>query len=199
MIERRKLGNAIVCKMDANSMGFGDHSFDYVLAGFIAWDYCYDFFTSSFTAPDVRSMEIRRVLREGGHLLISSWERQDDIHWLEGQFERYLPEYVPERDAGRPIVYSRETPAGYQEILQRAGFNDIQVIRERVDFVSPDENTWWQMMTNVGWWKLFETIEADDEGKLENFKAHVFRGLQEFKAPDGIHFEKRVYIMRARK
>jgi len=185
--------------MDANNLGFPDHSFDFVLAGFIAWDYCYDFFAGSFIATDTRSAEIHRVLKEGGHVLISSWALQEDIHWLEGQFKRYLPEYTPDRDAGKPIVYSRETSEGYKEILKRAGFRDIHVIKERVDFVSPDEDTWWRMMRAVGWWKYLDEVVKTDEEELELFRHQVFQNLQQFKDEDGIHFAKQVFIIKARR
>jgi len=184
--------------MDANNLGFPDRSFDFVLAGFIAWDYCYDFFPGSFIATDTRSAEIQRVLKEGGHVLISSWALQEDIHWLEGQLQRYLPEYTPARDAGKPVVYSRETPEGYQDILKSAGFRDIYVIRERADFVSPDEETWWRMMRAVGWSKYMDEVSNSDQKKLELFRHQVFQNLHEFKDKEGIHFAKQVFIMKAR-
>lgn len=99
----------------------------------------------------------------------------------------------------RPIGMAYEKPAGYEIILQAAGFRIIEVSREAVECVSTDEEEWWQQMSNVGWDTLIEKIECKDAGQLIWIKEAIFKELQPFKHPDGIHFSKRVFFVRGEK
>ena len=90
---------------------------------------------------------------------------------------------------------SYEKVTGYDIIFQTAGFRDIEVSREAVECVSTDEEEWWQQMANVGWDTLLEKIERKDAGQLIRIKEAIFKELQPFKQPDGIHFTKRVFFV----
>jgi SAM-dependent methyltransferase len=200
-IEKQELDNAAALHMNAENMGFPSGSFDLALCGFIGWDDCFDFGRGEFTGPDPRTGEIWRVLRAGGRVGISTWERQADLDWMEETFMRYFPSILSEREfiERRPIGYSRESAAGYVTILKSAGFRDIETFNEKVTFVSADEELWWEQMRNLGWYRFFERVEAEGADRLQRLRAGVFSDLQPHKQADGIHFTKAVAFVFGRK
>lgn len=194
-IEKLKLDNIIVLEMNAGNIGFSTGTFDISLCGFIGWDYCFDFALGDFFAPDVRLMEIWRVLRKGGRIAISSWEWQDDLEWMEEMLIRHFPSILNNYQQGGgccPMNYSRENSGGYRRILECAGFTNIDISREKAEFVSDNEEQWWQQMNDIGWHRYFEEVERMGAKKLSIFKEAVFEGLQAYKHKDGIHFTKSV-------
>jgi ubiquinone/menaquinone biosynthesis C-methylase UbiE len=48
-VRDRRLSNTALAHMDAAHLGFADGSFDRVLCGNLAWDYCFDFFEKDRT------------------------------------------------------------------------------------------------------------------------------------------------------
>jgi hypothetical protein len=138
------------------------------------------------------------VLRDGGRVGFSTWERQEDIEWLEAMFAWHFPSLAPDPDkAGvrRETVYSNENAKGYAQILRRAGFGDFEVVSETVDCVCAGkeaEEAWWGQMRSVGWDRPFEKVESLGTDRLQEFKEAVFKGLARHKRADGIHFAKSV-------
>lgn len=195
-IEKQKLNNAHVSLMNAENLGFQEGSFDFVLGGFVGWDYCYDFILNKFIGPDTRMEEIFRVLREGGRVAVCAWERQNDLEWLEEKLIRQFPSLVSDREKGAgsdPLVYSRENPEGYGAILQNAGFKTIEFNKEKVELCSTDEEEWWEQMRHLGWQLYFDRLEKMGSNTLQTFKKSVFKDLEHYKHPDGIHFTKSVF------
>jgi SAM-dependent methyltransferase len=184
--------------MNAENLDFPDGSFDLALCGFVGWDYCYDFVLGEFTAPDTRMQEIWRVLRDGGRVGFSIWERQEDIEWLEAMFVWHFPSLAPGTDESRvrrEAVYSKENAKGYVQILRHAGFRDLEIVSETVDCVCAGgeaKEAWWQQMRSVGWDRPFENVESLGPDRLREFKQAVFKGLERHKRADGVHFAKAV-------
>jgi SAM-dependent methyltransferase len=193
-IEKHALDNVHVLQMNAENMGFLSGSFDFALCGFMGWDYCFDFTLGEFTGPDTRMKEISRVLRDGGQVGISTWEKQEDLDWMEETIIRYFPPILSDREfiERRPIGYSMEGPEGYDTILRSAGFKDIENLRVEAEFVSTDEEAWWEQMQSLGWYSFFERLENEEADELQRLKQNVFRDLQHYKHADGIHFTKLV-------
>jgi ubiquinone/menaquinone biosynthesis C-methylase UbiE len=191
-IRDRGLSNTALAQMDAAHVGFGDGSFDRVLCGNLAWDYCFDFFSMKFTGPDTRLAEISRLLRAGGRVGISSWVAREDIDWFGEQFMRYFPEYVAdwEKEHGEALRVYRESVDGYAEILRAGGFQDVQACTETAEFVSTDEEEWWGQVWGAYWWEHIDPLAGREPDKLQRFKARVFEGLQQFRHDDGIRSSK---------
>jgi ubiquinone/menaquinone biosynthesis C-methylase UbiE len=174
--------------MDAASLGFPSNMYDSVLANFVGWDHCFDFDRMEFNSLDQRMAEIMRVLKPRGQVGIGSWVKQCDIDWIVGEIKRYLPEYG-ETDENKMLSYGKENPRGYEIILQNSGFENIHVHVETTTFVSPDEKTWWRQMKQAAC-DYFEKIP--DAVENEWFKEQIFTDLQQFRFPNGIHFDKTV-------
>jgi len=175
-------------------MGLPDSSFDLALCGFMGWYYCFDFVLGQFKKADARMREIWRVLRAGGRVWISAWEKQSDLDWMEESLIRYLPLILSDREfiERRPIGYSRENAAGYDSILRNAGFRDIDILHEEAEFVSASDEEWWELMGNLGWRRYLAKLENVGAERLHIIKEAVFKDLLRHKRADGIHFTKSV-------
>lgn len=171
-------------QMDANALGFLPEIFHTVLANFVGWDDCFDFEHMEFMSYDHKMSEIIRVLRPGGQVGIGSWVEQRDIDWIIEAFKKYLPEYTK-----NVSCYGKETPEGYEIILQNSGFRNIRVYVETTNFVSPDAEIWWRQMRQAAS-EYFRQIS--DPNTLERFKERVLVDLREFQYPEGIRFSKTV-------
>ncbi len=189
-IEKYKLKRVHVLRMNAESMGLPNSSFDVVLCGFMGWNYCFDFALGEFKRADARMKEIGRVLRAGGRVWISAWEGQGDLDWMEESLVRYLPSILsdPEFIEDRPIGYSKESAAGYDIILRNAGFKDIDILHEQAEFVSASEEEWWDLMNNLGWRRYLAKLENVEAERLQTIKQALFNDLQCHKRVDGIYF-----------
>jgi ubiquinone/menaquinone biosynthesis C-methylase UbiE len=196
-IEEHKLKNTHVLWMNAKNIGFPDGSFDLAISGFMGWYDCFDFVHGEFTQQDMKSKEIWRQLRDGGRVVVCSWEGQEDLQWIEETFIKHFPPLATDREylERHPIGWAGENAAGYCTIFSQAGFRDIQAIHEKAEFVSTDEEEWWEQMRNLGWASFFNRIEGEDADKFHRVKESVFQDLQRFKRADGIHFSKSVFFV----
>ena len=187
-----------MCFTNAKNQGFATGTFDIALCGFMAWDDCFDFDSMQFTQPDTKAKEIWRVLRAGGRFVGCSWDRQEDVSWMEAAILRHYPAIQEDREylGLRPIGMAYEKAAGYEIILQSAGFRGITISTETMTFVSTDEEEWWRQMLQIGWDSILEKIGRRDADQLERIKAAVFVDLQPNKHADGIHFDKEVFFVR---
>jgi hypothetical protein len=50
-------------------------------------------------------------------------------------------------------------------------------------------------MQNIGWDSLFEKITINSADKLQKIKEAIFKDLQPYKQPDGIHFTKSIFFI----
>jgi SAM-dependent methyltransferase len=177
--------------MNAQNLGFQTGSFGLALSGFMGWYDCFDFETFTFTCQDTKAPEILRVLKRGGKLVCCSWEAQEDLAWMEEAILRHYPQIMADRDylEERPIGMAYEKAAGYEIILRRAGFQDIEISTHTMTFLSTDEEEWWRQMQRVGWQSILGKL---GEGVLQKIKGNIFKDLQTHKHSDGIYFDKTV-------
>jgi ubiquinone/menaquinone biosynthesis C-methylase UbiE len=167
----------------------------------MGWYDCFDFVCNEFTQQDTKSKEILRVLREGGRFVCCSWEAQEDLAWMEDAMLCNYPVILKDTEylARRPIGMAYEKAKGYEIIFRAAGFREIDVSRETAEFISTDEEEWWRQMGSVGWETLFKKIELDGVDQFQRVKEAIFRDLQPYKQPDGIHFTKTVFYVSGEK
>lgn len=77
-----------------------------------------------------------------------------------------------------------DTEEGVYEVLEQAGFKNIQIIREEKTFIYRDEQEWWDKLWTHGYIRVLEKIPKD---KIEALKKEVFSKLKEIKEREGIH------------
>jgi ubiquinone/menaquinone biosynthesis C-methylase UbiE len=158
-IKDRKIPNAKLIQTDAKTLIFKDNTFDYVLSGF---SYIYSTLE-----------EIRRVLKYGGRLALSTWKILEDMEWMASFLSRYQP-------ANTQDFYHRDTPEELKTLLSEAGFTDITIITESHEFAFKDEEQWWADMRESGWENHLKKLE-ESGCTLEAFKEEAFKGLQKYK------------------
>lgn len=192
-IRHRRLSNAAMVKMDARRMGFRENSFDLALSGF-AYVFC--------CLADVYSL-----LKQGGRMLVSSWAWQEDSEWM-GQLIADLmppnllddiPDPVTDDVTGVPRVYHLDTEAGLRRVVRRAGFTDVEVMKETNEFTYRDEDEWWQVMSRSGWQDYIERLDCTGADATTRFKERAWEKLQHYKMTDGIHFTRTAWFARGRK
>ncbi len=182
-LARQHVTNAEVRHMDAEHLVFPDASFDYVLAGFSI------FF---FPQLDRALSEIRRVLKPYGHIGMTTWGPDDNRwQWLGELFNTYLPPQadVPQSSETQQLIRPDfRSRTGLEAVLRAAGFVDIQVVEEQVEFVYRSEEEWWLTQWSHGMRGRLEQIEnTAGLGALDQFKADAFKEMQVVRQPDGFH------------
>ena len=157
-----RLGNAQVQLMDAEHLTLPAGAFDHVLAGF-----CVYFFPHLERAL----AEMRRVLRPGGRLTLSTWGRTPaEWQWLDDLIDAYLPDFTEEDEARDGPRFA--DPEEMRALVRGAGFVRAEVAAEDATFTYADEDEWWG---NLG-----STWARDD---LERIEAHSGpAGLTKFEA-----------------
>ncbi len=173
---RRNLG---VCVMDAECLEFPDDSFDCVLCGFAL------FF---FPRLEQALSEMRRVLKPGGRIAVSTWDKADDAgwEWYGELLKSYLPTeaFLQESNERGHVFDERQ---GIESILRTAGFRDVQASVERFESAYRDEEEWWRVAWSHGSRRRLEEIEAQGGAEaLERFKRDAFRWLQRMMTPEGL-------------
>jgi ubiquinone/menaquinone biosynthesis C-methylase UbiE len=192
-ISRCGITNAKVLLMDAEDTTFADGSFDFVIAGLIGWDDCYDFGSCEFKKRDRRLEEILRVLKNGGRVGFTGWISQEDGDWMQELILRYLPADSLNEEGNRPRVpdaFSKETSKGWQRLLSSLGLKETRVSEETGEFTYRDEEEWWKEMLDAGWKNHVEKIEK--AGLLDSLRSEATSLLQRHRDNMGIHFERSV-------
>ena len=180
----RGLANVELQRMDAEDLRFPDDSFDQVLCGL-----------GLFFLPRPRRAlsEIRRVLKPGGHVAVSTWGR-DEGAWerLYDVRKRFVP---PEPAAVGETKPDFETPEGMRSLMHEAGFEDVRVMEQSADFVYASIEEWWSTQWSHGARGTLEKIEATS-GKdgLARFQSEVSEHLRAMERVDGIHHPMRVLV-----
>jgi ubiquinone/menaquinone biosynthesis C-methylase UbiE len=173
------LRNVEVMLMDGEDLRFPDGSFDRVLAGF-----CLFF----FPRRELALAEMRRVLKPGGRLALSTWGKTDPAwQWLEDLVDSYLPDpdgASPQADAEGDFT---ESPSEMRAVLSRAGFEPVHVVAEVEEFSYDGEDEWWATLWTHGARGALEEIEVrHGAAALARFKADACAGLRTACSPGRI-------------
>jgi ubiquinone/menaquinone biosynthesis C-methylase UbiE len=164
-IESQKLPHAEIRQMDAEQMTFSDASFDRVLCGFALW---------MFADPARVLQEFHRVLRDGGHVAVSTWAADNPSQtWC---FEVLRPfVYAPTaKDLPAKIDVRFDTTLQIETSLQQAGFKNIRITVEEKEFIYADEKQYWSSLWSSGYRRQLEKLTP---AVLEQAKSEVFRKL----------------------
>jgi len=171
------LDNTRLLQMDAEHLAFPDASFDFVFCGLAI------FF---FPRPEHGLAEMCRVLEPGGQVGLTSFAADcQTTHRQREMFNRYFP--GSDRVSGRAtqlLARPFDTSDALEKALREIGFKDVQILKEKADFVYDSEEEWWSYMSKTAYRRRLDRLTPSE---LEELKGKVFRDLKVFKQPDGIH------------
>jgi ubiquinone/menaquinone biosynthesis C-methylase UbiE len=154
--------NATVQVMDAEQLTFPAASFDALTCAFSI------FFMSESAALG----EFRRVLRPGGRLAMSTWERDghspreaDRWAWHDDLLRRYLPS-----GPDAPVSHSSAPMPTQQQLVDMiasSGFEDIVVHRETQTFTYASPEEWWRVRWSIVFRGALEALPPEILAEME--------------------------------
>ena len=136
--------------MDAQILAIADRTFGAVLCG-SALD--------SFAEPAQALAEMHRVLRPGGSLglwVAPSWWWQGDARW---DWHNDLLVSLGVRVGQVPAGLAG--PVSLRQMIQSAGFQDVQIRADEFGLRFTDADEWWQWIWSHGFRQVVERLPAD--------------------------------------
>jgi ubiquinone/menaquinone biosynthesis C-methylase UbiE len=179
-VKARNISNIQVMKMDAESIDFPDKTFDFVFCGFGL------FF---FPTLEKAFLEIKRVLKDNGKLIVSSWlnDPSRPLKWYSDIINKYVPEDKEENDNQEENTgekYEFFTEKGLKNIFSKFGLTNIKVSTEEKEFVYKTKEAFWKKSWSHGGRTSLEKISQE---RMNDFKKEVYDGLSEKMDKDGFH------------
>lgn len=177
----------VIC--DASDLPFENCSFDAVSCRF-----GFMFF------PDMQlaANEIYRVLKPGGRFATTVWNFPEKNFWVTaimGTIMRLMEMPPPPPEV--PGMFRCCKPGRMKDILEKAGFSDIEEREILSTLKTKSVDQYWEMMTEIGASVVTALSQADD-GMRSKIKEEVFLLLKQ-KCPEIVALEASAIIITARK
>ncbi len=170
-LQMNGLNNADFHLMDATKLDFKSSYFDAVICSF-----------GLFFLPDMLSAlkEWYRVLKPGGRLIFTSFNSS--------AFQPMAKTFVEDIEAsGVTIVdpgwHRLNNEAACREVLEQAGFDNIQLLQEQLGYHLNNEKNWWDIVLNSGMRALLNKLPIDQQ---KDFQHQHLEKIAELKTDKGI-------------
>ncbi len=175
--------------MDAEKLEFADNYFDKVICGF-----------GLFFLPDIEKglSEIKRVLKPGGLLTFSSWNRDYQLKWYNRIIVKYFPEFFGKSEIGPEKIAENDfrTIDGIEKILSLSNFKKKQIRTENIDCYYNNVEEWIETRWHTAHRMLFERLDA---GQYNNFKKEIKEQFQNYREGEKIKITMSAFLTKARK
>jgi ubiquinone/menaquinone biosynthesis C-methylase UbiE len=171
---------------DATALEFDDTSFDVVLCA-----------SSIFLLGDIPEalQEWRRVLKNGGKIAFSSFGPGLLHPFIRLFFDR-LVKYDGIAPPGQGLDEKVDAPEKCHELLEQAGFEEINIISEQLGFYLSDTTAYWRELSSMIVRLRLERLSPADH---QNFKSEHLAEVESQRTEQGIWLDVPVHFSIARK
>ena len=123
------------------------------------------------------------MLWPAGRVALSTWAADNPSQvWCTEVLRPFVPVSASKVSSRKTSRFY--TPLELQTALRQAGFTDIQITVEEMEFVYRSEEQYWSSLWSSGLRRRLEKMTAD---LLAQAKSEVLRKFQTFRQPDGFH------------
>ena len=175
--EARGLGNVTTLDLDLERIDQPDSSYDAIL--------CRE---GLMLVPDHdgAASEIRRVLRPGGHAIVSVWGPRDRNPWLGAMLDAVGAQLgVTFPPPGLPGPFALDGHDRLLAVLSGAGFEDVAVDEVATPWTGASFDQWW-LVTAALAGPLSKVLEAQPPEAIEAIRSHAREALAQYETPDGL-------------
>ena len=175
--EARGLGNVTTLDLDLERIDQPDCSYDAIL--------CRE---GLMLVPDHdgAASEIRRVLRPGGHAVVSVWGPRDRNPWLGAMLDAVGAQLgVTFPPPGLPGPFALDGHDRLLAVLSGAGFEDVAVDEVATPWTGASFDQWW-LVTAALAGPLSKVLEAQPPEAIEAIRSHAREALAQYETPDGL-------------
>jgi ubiquinone/menaquinone biosynthesis C-methylase UbiE len=186
-MDHAKHRNVRFSVMDAEHLEFDDCTFDKVLCSF-----------GLFFLTDIEQglREIKRVLKPGGQLVFSSWNREYQLKWLTEILAKYIPALAKSKTVFEDKIDESDFTSieGIGKILRISGFQKQQIIVENIDCYYDSEEEWIESRWHNGFRMYFNQLSEKDFGQV---KEEIYENLQVYKENGQVKITQSAFITKA--
>ncbi len=185
------LANVTFRAMSADALDLPDKSFDVALCQF----------GLMFVPDPVQALrELRRVLRPGGRLGIVVWSTADRVlHFsvIDRHLAAILPVPPPEQRLPSPL--SLGEPGHVERLAAAAGWRQVRVERETLDWVVPDPETMWRERVERGQPAVQEAVARLSPARRAALHDAIVADLARYMRDDAVHLpSEAIYLLASR-
>ena len=129
--------------------------------------------------------ESARVLRPDGRLVLAVWGEAKDNPWLLRILQAVMSHLsAPPPEPGAPGPFSLGDPARLRDLLDQAGFTDLEVEEVETTQVYDSLDAWWEKILNVGG-PLKAILDPLPETDLNAIRDAALSSGRQFETKDG--------------
>jgi len=175
-VKKMGLNNIRFENMPGDALDFPDAHFDHVMCRFGLM---------FFEDPLKGLQEMHRLLKPGGRFAIAVWHTAETMHMMRWSYEAFK-EKLPEHQLPPLSVITRLGDSAYFEsLLQQAGFHDISIQRNTLDYAFESFEQYWSMVEHSEILKA--QLDALPESEHEAIKNEIAVMTEMFVDESGMH------------
>jgi len=135
--------------------------------------------------PEAALRETRRVLKPGGRVALAAWADPAANPWVSvAQQELVALGAAPPPDPQEPSMFAFRDPERIEQLLDAAGFTEVQIAQVDVVFEHPSLDDWWDSQLDVSS-TLHDLVAALTPAQRDDLRDAIDARLAEHVADDG--------------